>query len=566
MESKFLFIHDNDPGARQKVRKHVSKIMRGRKHQLRSENPFSQAKILYGTQAPRIRHRAGLRNRVVGHRSKKIIPEEADPDVGDRDQRSPTKSHATQSQEMTIHELPLVERSRLRQSTHQSPASISDTYFSAARSDPFGTLPIVLDQESTRCLDHFNTSMPYLEFSIYEGAPLIPSRHLAFRSALETPAALHAIIATGATHLGSLYQVESSHLIQHHIGQALRQLRVDLSNINQSNWSRVAQTMAEMAAGDEFRGQLQSSSVHLNGLRELFGTFGGIEKLRDTPKVQLLTCYVLNASSATYFPTLRCTRGTFNSLREILSYGASSSDLLYATDLTRIGLSKAQRRILHAVSSHVRDFCHFMHTITPPSQTSHNATILNLRATTQRRFTTTTTSNRLLHRLSISTLDQKRFGGLGPKGHHRVSCLFTIVLNLLRLSETSTSSAPLLSYLERLQPLNHLNLRLLQFILMQGFSLSTEEVKMEDDALSWEVVRFMQVYKLLGERWKRGVNEMLVGFLAGDGAGDGISETSREACCSVGEVMGEVLKNLVLVVGEESLVGEGEIGSLQSKV
>ena len=40
MESKFLFIHDNDPGARQKVRKHVSKIMRGRKHQLRSENPF----------------------------------------------------------------------------------------------------------------------------------------------------------------------------------------------------------------------------------------------------------------------------------------------------------------------------------------------------------------------------------------------------------------------------------------------------------------------------------------------------------------------------------------------
>lgn len=173
----------------------------------------------------------------------------------------------------------------------------------------------MLDAKSAKCLDHFNTSMPYLEFCVHEGAPLIPSRHVASRSALETPAALHAIIATGATHLASLYGLETTSLIQHHVGHALGLLRSDILSVSTSNCARIAQTMTEVAAGDDFPGHIQNSRVHLDGLRELMAAFGGIGELQATPRIQLLTCYVLNGSTAAYFPTIRCTRATYDRLK-----------------------------------------------------------------------------------------------------------------------------------------------------------------------------------------------------------------------------------------------------------
>ena len=550
-----LFIYDNDPVSRKQARKHVSKVVRGREHRQRSQNPFLRARFIHQSR----NHRNEDTVNANPHSGQREPPETEELNV-DRKQYSEVQlppmgvhhSSATSSSFLIPHhdDSQLQERPRANRE-----ASTVSQYFSATRTDPFCTLPVPLDSESAKCLDHFNTSMPYLEFCVYDGAPLIPSRHVAFRSALETPAAVHAIVATGATHLASLYGVQTSHSIQYHIGQALTLLRANILAVDRSNWSRVAQTMTEIAAGDDFRGQIQNSRLHLNGLRELMGNFGGIERLQDKPKVQLLTCYVLNGSTAAYFPIIRCARGTFDKTKGILCNDNPISEPPKAVDLLGIGLNKSQRRVILELSAHMRDFCTFMNRVGSQPDNNLDPSILRLRKILPHYFYP---ENKLRRRLSIAALDQERFGGLGPKGNHRMSCLFTIVLKLLRLSDAADYQG-LTLYLEKLQYLSHPNVRLLQFILMQDGT----EVQMNDATMSWEVVRLTQVYKLMGEEWRRAVNAVLVGFLNGEKDqedpegedGYASSESPEKERFPVRDVMEEVLGAVIQVIGEQPLLG-----------
>ena len=259
----------------------------------------------------------------------------------------------------------------------KSDDSVIDHYFSAARTDPFNSLPVILDPQSARCLDHFNTSMPYLEFCVYEGSPLIPSRHVAFRAAIETPAALHAIIATAATHLAGLYGIDSAAIIQHHHGQALGLLRKDVLTVNRSNWSRVAQSMTEIAAGDDFRGQIPHSQLHLNGLRELMLTFGGLHKLKATPKVQLLVCYVLNGATAAYFPTFHYPPEIFSEVTRTFC-DASRTTPVELAELSDVGLDASQARALVEIYHHVHGFCDFMNKLKNVKDTHATSSITRL--------------------------------------------------------------------------------------------------------------------------------------------------------------------------------------------
>ena len=75
---------------------------------------------------------------------------------------------------------------------------------------------------------------------------------------------------------------------------------------------------------------------------------------------------------------------------------------------------------------------------------------------------------------------------------------------------------------------------------------------------SWEVVRLMQVFKLLGEEWRRDTDDALVNFLKGSRSEDEddtneANEVNKE--WFIREVMDEVIKSVVSVVdGNE---GEG---------
>lgn len=116
------------------------------------------------------------------------------------------------------------------------------------------------------------------------------------------------------------------------------------------------------------------------------------------------------------------------------------------------------------LSSHIHDFCAFMKKITLQPESELDPCIRGLGEVLPRYFYP---ENKLRKRLSIAALDQERFGGLGPKGNHRMSCLFTIIAKLLQLSEAGDHLG-LTLYLEKLQYLSQPNLGLLQFILMQA--------------------------------------------------------------------------------------------------
>lgn len=83
---------------------------------------------------------------------------------------------------------------------------------------------------------------------------------------------------------------------------------------------------------------------------------------------------------------------------------------------------------------------------------------------------------------------------------------------------------------------------------------------MSDATMSWNVVRLTQVYKLMGEEWGRAVNSTLVGILNNEKdeeIEDGYtnSESLKQERFTVGAVMEEVLRNMVQVTGEQSLLG-----------
>ena len=165
--------------------------------------------------------------------------------------------------------------------------------------------------------------------------------------------------------------------------------------------------MTELAAGKDFREQYQSSRLHLNALKELMAAFGGIECLSNTPKVQLLTCYVLNGCTASYFPAMQLSRPTFHALQHQFKTGQC---------LFKIDLSPQQQKALIDLQDHVKEFVGLMKSITNPASTS---TLALARKTLLPHYFSP--QNKMLCDLSVSVLDTHHLGGLGPRGHHRIS-------------------------------------------------------------------------------------------------------------------------------------------------
>jgi hypothetical protein len=381
-----------------------------------------------------------------------------------------------------------------------------NAWLGAGRIDPFSTFPVNLDKISQKCVDHFIHEMPFIEFNIDEGALLNPNRHVAFASALSSPAAFHAIVATGAVHLASLYREKTSVVATHHLAQSLRLLREGLQTSNRNTWAGTVQAMAELAATEEFRGHQESSRIHLTGLRDFVLLHGGVEALELTSRVQLLSCYVCISVSASYLPKIRI-RGRFK----------THSPNAVAFLLNQIAESPSEfsgniRRHLSDILAHVHEFMKLMSRIMEQTYPGCNSSgVRRILASFFR------PGNGLHDILSMSAEDRMRSGGLGPKGNHRMSCLLLITLKLLGLVDNEQAA---MGYLGKLQKLfqkydlkAHPNPRLLHFLLLRDCA----STQVEDTSMSWKVVSLMQVYKLLSTQTSEYVNNTILDFLTSCG-------------------------------------------------
>jgi hypothetical protein len=279
--------------------------------------------------------------------------------------------------------------------------------------------------------------MPFIEFNIDEGALLNPNRHVAFASALSSPAAFHAIVATGAVHLASLYREKTSVVATRHLTQSLRLLREGLQTSNRNTWAGTVQAMAELAATEDFRGHHESSRIHLTGLRDFVLLHGGVEALELTSRVQLLSCYVCISVSASYLPKVRM-RGTSytrssDSIASLLNQMAESSS----------GASGTIRRNLSDILAHVHEFMKLINRVMEQTYPACNSS--GVRRVWANFFRP---GNGLHDILSMSADDKLRSGGLGPKGHHRMSCLLLITLKLLGMVDNEQAA---IGYLGKLR-------------------------------------------------------------------------------------------------------------------
>jgi hypothetical protein len=381
--------------------------------------------------------------------------------------------------------------------------NIANTSLGASRVDPFSTFPVNLDKISQKCVDHFIHAMPFIEFNIDEGAPLNPNRHIAFASAMSSPAAFHAIVATGAVHLASLYGEKTSLVATHHLGQSLRLLRKGLQTFDRNTWAGTVQAMAELAATEEFRGHHDSSRIHISGLRDFVSVHGGIEALELTPRVQLLSCYVWNSISASYLPKVRMRRALYTrpskSMAFILDQMAESSS----------DVSGSMRKNLSDILEHVSEFMKLLSRVM--EQTYPDCQPSGVRSVLINFFRP---GNGLHDMLSMSAEDKMRSGGLGPKGNHRMSCLLLITLKLLGFVDNEQAMmgylGELLRQCQKYDLMAYPNLRLLHFLLLQDGAPN----QIGDTKMAWKVVRLMQVYKLLSAQMREYVNNTILNFLS----------------------------------------------------
>jgi hypothetical protein len=383
-----------------------------------------------------------------------------------------------------------------------------NTLLGAGRADPFSTFPIKLDMMSQKCVDHFIHAMPFIEFNIEEGALLNPNRHIAFYSVFSSPAAFHAIVATGAVHLASLCTEKTSVVATHHLIQSVRLLREALEAFDQNTSPGIVQAMAELAANEDFRGQHESSKLHLRGLRDFISLLGGITALELAPRVQLLSCYVCNSVSASYLPRVRMRRTVYNR-------SSNSADVVFSQIAdSASNLSGETRRNVGDIIEHVHQFRRFLSRIIEETRPVRNS--LSVRRVVMNFFHP---GSGLYDILSMSRADNMHSGGLGPKGNHRMSCLLIISLRLLGFVENEQAT---MDYLGKLRMLfqkyrlkDHPNPRLLHFVLLQDGAPSQSG----DSGFLWKVVSFTQVYKLLSARMKEHINNIILSFLTSCGTG-----------------------------------------------
>ncbi len=88
--------------------------------------------------------------------------------------------------------------------------------------------------------------MPIDEFNVDEKSPLIPTRHLVQTG---SPAAFHAILASGAVHLAMIRGSEESPAAAYHIAEAIKLLRIGLKDSsNPSTIAGLIQAVTELIA------------------------------------------------------------------------------------------------------------------------------------------------------------------------------------------------------------------------------------------------------------------------------------------------------------------------------
>jgi len=90
--------------------------------------------------------------------------------------------------------------------------------------------------------------MPIDEFGVNEGSPLVPTRHLIHTT---SPAAFHAILATGGVHLAMIRGCPESSVTSYHMAEAMRLLREGLQESqNPKTMAGLIQAVTELIAMD----------------------------------------------------------------------------------------------------------------------------------------------------------------------------------------------------------------------------------------------------------------------------------------------------------------------------
>ena len=163
---------------------------------------------------------------------------------------------------------------------------------------------------------------------------------------------------------------------------------------------------------------------------ELMTVYGGIENLEATPNIQLLGCYVLNGGTASYFPVIQLSLHSLERLNHWRSMDRS---------LPRFDLTMFQNKTLADLQQHVREFVELVNRIANMGDRYSSATLSIVRKTLLPRHFFV--ESKLLRRVSVSANDSHHLGGLGPKGHHRISCLLTIVCQILRYCDANDLQA-----------------------------------------------------------------------------------------------------------------------------
>ena len=490
---RIVFIHDTDPRYGTKARRHVSSVVRQREKEQRSKSTPDSLKY----------HFQGTASAWFYEGKQKL---------------GETECQSMQHSDNEVHLPPWTSKAPKRTLTKpcRPYPSILDKLLAASPSDPFAALAIKLSPQAQDCLHHYNTCMGEVEFTIDEKSPLIPPRHLALTSAVGSSTCLHAIIAIAAVSRSNITGHGEPLLVAHHLSQALRLFRQSFTALRKDNWHELVQPFIELIACDELRGEHESQAVHLNGLRLLLESYGGLAELDHMPRIQMLVCYVLYGARVAYFHL------------EIHGRNTTQAHIEQAT--SDIGLKEAHRRPVDItrtvqqqyIQNHCDQFSRFMNKICGLLRSTSPSMILVRR--------TFKASSKLTQLLCTSARDEESFGGVGQKGLLRgqygpwrtwctlkmeaneaiVSTLMLVVMDLLDLI-CNADRPGLELHLEKLHFHYHPNIRMFQFFLMMDGS----KIQMADPEKHWQVVRMMQIYKTLDAKWRYEANHDLVDFLQG---------------------------------------------------
>lgn len=470
-KSDIVFIYGNDAKSRTEARRHVSKIVRKREREGRIKHTFVEQKICSRVpqchqrshQDTRQRHSQGCTAAAAAGSTSEELPDEAPP-------------------------APLVHLEEGGAARTRTPPP--DRYL-ASRShiDPFDTLSIPLTSQAARCLKHYAKDMPWVEFQIPMDSPIVPR----IRSALEVPLTLYAMVAQGAVHRATLLGEKDNAVGEFHLGKATSLLRRALPDLTSDNWQELVQPMFELAFCEQGLGRPQNCRLHLNGLRQLINSFGGLGGLQRLPNIQLLSCHMLHAAEQPYFPLIRMSQSQLSHLMEHDSSLSPQDPTIWEQPL---------REAWDDLREHVEDLCWFLNQI--ERESSNPSPLLRLV------HTFFEPSNRLSESLTCTANDKITPNKFGPRVLHRIASLLILAHNVLRHIQ-SGDQATVELYLEKLHFLYHPNVKLMKLRLMQDGM----QVKMENVNLNWQVARMMQVYKVLDGALQQRIDATLVHFLQG---------------------------------------------------